>query len=207
MSKFDVDDLFRAGGEVRLDRDLDIIAIAGSLRKDSFNRALLAAVQDVAPDGVNIDVVDIAGIPLYNQDLENDRDRPPPVEALKTAVSGADGLLLATPEYNFGISGVMKNVVDWVSRPAMRSPLAHKPVGIIGASTGAMGTARAQEHLKTVVLSTLAIVFPHAGVVVGNASTKFADGRLTDESTRKFLREYLEQFASWIQQVSAAQPA
>ncbi len=178
--------------------DLHLVGIAGSLRAKSVNRALLRAVAELAPADVSVDILDISAIPLYNQDLDNDTDRPKSVEQLKRAIDTADGVLIATPEYNFGISGVLKNVIDWASRPAMRSPLRGKPVGIMGASPGALGTARAQEQLKTIVLSTMASLFPHPGVVIGKSHEKFVDGDLVDEATAKFLTEYIAQFADYM---------
>lgn len=175
-----------------------LVGIAGSLRENSVNRALLQAVSDLAPADVAVDILDISEIPLYNQDLDNDRERPASVEQLKSAIHAADGVLIATPEYNFGISGVLKNVIDWASRPAMRSPLRGKPVGIMGASPGALGTARAQEQLKTIILSTMANLFPHPGVVIGKSHEKFVDGELLDEVTAKFLTEYIAQFADYV---------
>ncbi len=175
-----------------------LVGIAGSLRENSVNRALLQAVSDLAPADVAVDILDISEIPLYNQDLDNDRERPASVEQLKSAIDAADGVLIATPEYNFGISGVLKNVIDWASRPAMRSPLRGKPVGIMGASPGALGTARAQEQLKTIILSTMANLFPHPGVVIGKSNEKFVDGELLDEVTAKFLTEYIAQFADYV---------
>ncbi|MBT8400365.1 MAG: NAD(P)H-dependent oxidoreductase [Rhodothermia bacterium] len=180
-----------------------ILGIAGSLRRSSINRALLEATRDLAPKNTRVEIAEIAGIPLYNQDLDNDRDRPLEVSALKSAVADADAVLIATPEYNFGVPGVLKNVIDWVSRPAMRSPLAHKPVGIIGASPGALGTARAQEQLKTIMLSTLAVLFPHPGVLVGGAGQKFEDGQLVDDETAAFLSDYMKQLSEWLRKTES----
>ncbi len=182
---------------------IKILGIAGSLRESSINRALLEAARAQAPEHAIVEIAEIADIPLYNQDLDNDKDRPLPVEALKSAVAEADAILIATPEYNFGVPGVLKNVIDWVSRPAMRSPLAHKPVGIIGASLGALGTARAQEQLKTIMLATLSILFPHPGVLVGGAAKKFEDGQLVDDATIAFLSDYMEQFSTWLSKTAS----
>ncbi|MDX1532563.1 MAG: NAD(P)H-dependent oxidoreductase [Rhodothermales bacterium] len=183
-------------------RPLRLLGIAGSLRERSYNRALLRTAEALAPDGVEIERFDLAGLPLYNGDLDSDERRPEPVERLKAALAAADGLLVATPEYNHTVPGVLQNAVDWASRPARRSPLAGKPIGMMGAAPGTVGTARAQEHLKLTLLSTLALVHPHPGVLVGQARDKFdADLRLTDARTRDFLAAFLADFADWVRQV------
>lgn len=176
----------------------DILGFAGSLRKGSFNRALLHAARDLSPEGMRIAVIDLDGIPLYNADLDTDELRPEPVEQLKRRIDKADGLLVATPEYNHGMSGVLKNAIDWASRPGLESVLAGKPVAIMGASPGAIGTARAQQALKLTLLSTLSKVMPHPGVLVNRASEKFEQGRLVHEETRSFLGEFLEDLSGWV---------
>ena len=182
---------------------LHIIGIAGSLRDGSYNRSLLRAAQRLAPEGMTIEIFPLDDIPLYNGDLENDADRPAEVERFKHSLAEADGLLIATPEYNHGIPGVLKNAIDWASRPAFQSPLAGKPVGMMGAAPSIIGTARAQQHLKTVMLSMLAEVMPHRGVLVGKAKEKFDEkGRLMDEATQQFLRSYLQDWAAWVRRIS-----
>lgn len=178
---------------------LHVLAFAGSLREGSYNRALLRAAAKLAPNDVEVDIHDLADIPLYNADVDNDEDRPEAVTAFKQAIGAADGLLIATPEYNHGITGVLKNAIDWASRPGHRSVLRGKPVGMIGASRGLMGTARAQEQLKPILEATLSYLMPHPGVLVNRAGDKFDDqGRLADEATQKFLRGYLTSLASWV---------
>ncbi|HWK41182.1 MAG TPA: NAD(P)H-dependent oxidoreductase, partial [Croceibacterium sp.] len=122
---------------------LRILGIAGSLRAGSLNRALLRAAADLAPAGVTIERFDLMQVPLYNGDVEEAGD-PPGVAAFKQAIAAADGVLIATPEYNHGVPGVMKNAIDWASRPPRGAPLGGKPVGLIGASPGMTGTARGQ---------------------------------------------------------------
>jgi chromate reductase, NAD(P)H dehydrogenase (quinone) len=179
-----------------------VVGIAGSLRAASWNRRLLEAARELAPDGLRIEPFDIRGIPLYDADLDTDEQLPDAVRRLKSAIADADGVLIASPEYNHTVPGVMQNVIDWSSRPGMGSPLAGKPVGIMGAANGLVGTARMQQVLKLTLLSTLARVMPHPGVVVGKARDKFdADGRLADQATRDFLAAYLRQFADWIDTV------
>ena len=117
---------------------------------------------------------------------------------LKREIAAADGVLIASPEYCYSIPGVLKNAIDWVSRPGYKSVLVNKPVAIVGASGSAVGTARGQMHLREVIFSCLAVTFPHAGVLVAQAATKFDDGRLVDEATREFLARYLRQFAEFV---------
>lgn len=182
---------------------IHLLGIAGSLRAGSYNRALLEAAQALAPDNMKIDMYDLAGIPLYNADLDNEEKLPSAVESFKTAIQEADAVLFATPEYNHGIPGVLQNALDWASRPARRSPLAGKPVAVMGASPGTIGAARAQEQLKLVLLSTLAHVMPHPGVLVGGARGKFDDaGRLTHEATQAFLVNFLEDLYAFVAQLS-----
>ena len=118
---------------------INVLAIAGSLRRGSWNRRLLEAAQELAPAGMRIDIADIADVPLYDGDRDTDDTRPQAVGSLKQQVALSDGLLIATPEYNHSVPGVLQNAIDWISRPAMRSPLAGKPAAIIGSSPGALG--------------------------------------------------------------------
>lgn len=177
---------------------LRLLGLPGSLRPGSFNRALLQAAATLLPDGVELELLDLADFPLYDGSLDNDEDRPEPVNRIKSRIAAADGLLIATPEYNFGIPGVVKNALDWVSRPGFKSPMAGLPVGLMGASPGGLGTARAQEQLKLTLLAMLSRVFPHPGVLVGKCGSKFdSDLHLTDEATRDFLGDYLSGFSEW----------
>lgn len=181
-----------------------VLAIAGSIRKGSFNRKLLEAARELAPEGVDVRLHPIADIPLYNADVDNDGERPESVEKLKRAIDEADAVLFSTPEYNHTVSGVLQNAIDWASRPGGNSVLKGKPVALMGASQGAVGTARAQQVLKLVLMSTLAYVMPHPGIVVAQAQNKFADdGRLTNDQTRDFLRKFMAQFEDWVERVGA----
>ncbi len=176
----------------------NIVAIAGSLRERSLNRAALRAAVPLAPASLSIELVSIADIPLYNGDLDVE-DGPDPVRELKAKITAADGLLIATPEFNYGVPGVLKNAIDWVSRPAYRSPLAHKPVAMLGVTPSTIGTARAQGQLKQVLLGTLSEVFPHPEVGIGSSGSRFdADLTLTDERSREALRKLLEAYAAWL---------
>lgn len=177
---------------------LRLTGFAGSLRNGSFNRALLRAAAELAPEGMEIDIHDLDGIPLYNADVEAEGD-PAPVAALKEAITRADGLIIACPEYNYGVPGVLKNAIDWASRPARGSALNGKRVGIIGASAGMTGSARGQSQLRQsfVFTNTHAMLQPE--ILVARAKEKFdAEGRLTDETTRKFLGKYMEALRDWI---------
>lgn len=176
---------------------LRVLAFAGSLRQASYNRALLRAAQGLSPDGMALDVFDIAEIPLYNGDVEAQGD-PPPVAAFKQAIGAADAVLIATPEYNHGVPGVTKNAVDWASRPPRSAALDGKPVGIIGASPGQTGSARGQSQLRQAFEFTNSYCMPQPELLVFRAHEKFDQaGNLTDEATAKYLRRYLEAFLAW----------
>jgi chromate reductase len=175
-------------------RSLYVIGIAGSLRSGSYNKMLIRNAARLAPDAMRIELIDIGDVAPYNADLDKDGIRPAPVERLKRTVADADALLISTPEYNHSVPGVLQNAIDWVSRPAGNSPLVNKPIGIIGASMGALGAVRAQQQLKLVLASTLSHVMPHAGVSVGVVQNKIdSAGELHDEQTREFLRSFLLQ--------------
>ncbi|HYZ18365.1 MAG TPA: NAD(P)H-dependent oxidoreductase [Gaiellaceae bacterium] len=185
-----------------------ILAVSGSLRERSFNRALLRAAAELAPPGVELVEADLAPIPLYDGDVEAS-GAPPAVEELRAAVREADALLLATPEYNRGTSGVLKNAIDWLSRPALASVLRWKPVAIMGATTGRGGTRRAQEQVRE------ALLFPGAEVVEGHdvaiplARDVFdaEGGRLVDGRARAAVAELLEALAEAARASSAPRPA
>jgi chromate reductase len=180
-----------------------VCGIAGSLRKSSYNRSLLRAAVELAPDRMTITVFDRLGdVPLYDADVEA-RGDPEPVSALKKAIREADALLIATPEYNHGIPGVLKNAIDWASRPPSPIVLAGKPAALIGASPGRTGTARAQLALRESLSSTQTPVLVGPEMLVGEAHRKFAeDGSLSDEPTRQFLRAHLERLLAWVESMS-----
>jgi chromate reductase, NAD(P)H dehydrogenase (quinone) len=183
---------------------LRVVGIAGSLRRSSYNRALLCAAQQLTPPSLVIEIELLDEVPMFNADLDG-AGTPEAVVRLRRAVREADGLLLVTPEYNHGVPGVMKNAVDWLSQPLAQSALDGKPTAIMGASTGMAGTARGQSQLRQsfVLTNTPAMLRPE--VLVGRAQDKFdPSGRLMDEPTRRFLRGFLEQFAGWIEQQQRA---
>ncbi len=181
-----------------MDTPLSVLAFAGSLRKGSYNKALLRNARELAPDSLEISIFDLEGIPLYNADLEAKGD-PERVTEFKNAIQSADGVLIATPEYNHGVPAVSKNAVDWASRPPKNAPLNEKPVGIMGASPGQTGTARGQSQLRQAFEFTNSFCMPQPEIMVYRAHEKFDDeGNLTDEKTREYLGKYLEAFRDWI---------
>jgi chromate reductase len=174
-----------------------ILGIAGSLRRASFNRGLIRAAVELAPAGISVSVFDLHEVPMFDADVEATGD-PGPVTALKRAIADADALLLATPEYNHCIPGVLKNAIDWASRPARSSVLAGKPVAVMGASPGRGGTARAQAQLRDGLTYTGSLVLPLPELLVPLAGTKFDDaGDLIDPDTRAEVRDVLVAFAAW----------
>lgn len=176
---------------------MKVLGVAGSLRKGSLNRALLRAAIKLAPAGMTIESFDLIDVPLYNGDVEAASD-PPGVAAFKTAIRAADAVLFVTPEYNHGVPGVMKNAVDWASRPARDAALNGKPVGIIGASPGQTGTARGQSQLRQAFEFTNSFCMPQPEILVFRALEKFdANGELTDVKTAEYLGRYLEALRAW----------
>lgn len=190
--------------ETAAGQTLKVLGIAGSLRAGSYNRALLRAAQELAPPAMEITTFDLAPIPLYNADVEAKGD-PEPVTALKAAIRQADALLIVTPEYNFGVPGVLKNAIDWASRPPRDSVLRGKPAAIMGATPGMGGTGRAQMQLRQAFVFTQTYALLSPEVLVARAQDKFdASGRLTDEPTRKFVVQLLEALAQWARRFTPA---
>jgi chromate reductase len=173
-----------------------VLGISGSLRQGSYNRALLRAAAELGPsNGIELTELDLSPIPFYDGDVEAAGD-PEPVAALRSAVRDADALLLATPEYNRGTSGVLKNALDWLSRPALASVLRWKPVAIVGASSGRGGTRRAQQQVRDALLFPGATILDEPEVAVPLAWERFdADLNLTDEETRAALDSLLGNLA------------
>ncbi len=176
---------------------IHILGIAGSLRKGSYNMALLRAAQQLVPEGVNLEVFDLEGVPPFNQDLESEPAQK--VKDLKARVRAADGLLIASPEYNYSIPGVLKNAIDAASRPYGDNPFDGKPVAVMGASIGMLGTARAQYHLRQVCVFLNMHTLNRPEIMVPFAEEKFDKaGRLTDDKTREKIRELLQELSSWV---------
>lgn len=186
---------------------LRFLGIAGSLRAASYNRGLIRAAIDVAPAGTSVVHYDLAAIPMFNADVEASGD-PPPVAEFRRAIAAADALLIATPEYNHCVPGVLKNAIDWASRPARGSVLTGKPVAIMGASTGLGGTARAQAHLRDGLAYTNGFVLPLPEVLVGLAGERFDDdANLTDQDTRQEIRDLLVALAAWTRRLGRSADA
>jgi chromate reductase len=184
-----------------------IVAFAGSLRKGSYNRALIEAAAELAPDGMSMESIEIGALPFYNADVEA-RGDPPTVIAFKAALAAADGILIATPEYNDGVPGVLTNAMDWGSRLPGRAPLVGKPVAVMGASPSQTGTARAQLHLRQVLNHVQARVLPPPELLVARAHERFnQELRLTDPGTRKVLGDLLLRFSRWIERERRAAEA
>lgn len=174
-----------------------ILGMAGSLRQGSYNRGLLRAAQEVAPEGVVIGLFDLALIPPYNADVEA-RGDPDPVRQLKEDIRAADALLIATPEYNYSIPGVLKNAIDWASRPPTSHVLRHKPVALMGASGGRGGTIRAQLALRQVFVFTESYALLRPEILVANAATLFDnDANLVDVETRQRIGALIQALIEW----------
>ena len=170
---------------------IKILGIAGSLRKGSYNQSALKAAVELVPEGAEIEVYDLEGFPGYNQDM--DGDPPAKVTEFKQKIRGADAILFSSPEYNYSVPGVLKNAIDWASRPYGDSAWDGKPAAIMGASSGVIGTARMQYHLRQSMVFLNMFPLNRPEVMIGKAGEKFdADGNLTDETTKKFIRQMLE---------------
>lgn len=177
-----------------MDNTINLVGISGSLRQNSYNTALLKAVKEVLPEGVDLKIVSFAEVPIYNGDLDLPiaSERPKAVEDFRAALSGADGLVIASPEYNYGIPGPLKNAIDWASR-GKDSPLLGKAVALMGATPGMWGTIRMQQAFLTLFqyLNMKPVYKPE--ILVANAREKFDEsGKLTDEATRKFLKQKID---------------
>ncbi|HET6183809.1 MAG TPA: NADPH-dependent FMN reductase [Acetobacteraceae bacterium] len=184
------------------DTPIRVLAVSGSLRRGSFNTSVVRAAQELAPASMKIERYDIADIPLYNEDVRA-QGFPAPVEDFRRKIKEADGLLISTPEYNYGIAGVLKNAIDWASRPP-EQPFDGKPIAIMGASGGALGTARAQYQLRQCFIFLNGHVLNRPEVFIGAAQTKFdAEGKLTDQPTRDFIGQLLTAFEGWIRRMKA----
>jgi len=183
--------------------DIHVLGISGSLRKGSYNTGLLHAASEVLPEGMTLETFDLSSIPLYNDDVRL-LGYPEPVKEFRDRIAAADALLIATPEYNYSIPGVLKNAIDWASRPP-HPPLDGKPVAIMGASTGNFGTVRAQMHLRQVCVYCNMFPLNKPEVLVMRARDKFdADGRLVDETGRGLVRDILLALANWVRRLRAS---
>jgi len=171
--------------------EVSILGFAGSLRRQSYNRAALRAAVKLVPSGITLNTFDLDGIPPFNQDHE--KEPPNAVREFKAAILRADGILIVTPEYNYSVSGVLKNAIDWASRPYGENAWDGKPVGIMGASVGMLGTARAQYHLRQMFVFLNMFPLNQPEVMIADADQKFdKDGNLKDETTAEKIRELLQ---------------
>lgn len=180
---------------------LKFLGFAGSLRKDSYNRALLRAALEVMPDEASLEIFDLDGIPPYNADIE--AAMPQVVKDFKQKIKTADAILISTPEYNRSFSGVLKNAVDWASRPAGDNSFDDKPIAIMSASTGMLGAARAQFALRHVFVFLNAHLLNRPELAVTFAPQKFdKNGKMTDEATLKIMRDLLAALVSWTKRLN-----
>ena len=183
-----------------------ILALAGSLRQGSYNRGLLRAAAELAPAWVEVQFFDIGTLPFFNEDLEAAGD-PELVRRFKEAIRAANAVLIATPEYNGAVPGVLANAIDWASRPTGRSVLRNKPVAVMGAVLGRSGSANAQAALRGVLSRVGAVVVPDPQVLVPQASRLFDEQvNLRDEATREEIRQLIEAVAHWCRRVQPEEP-
>ena len=179
-----------------MEKIVNILGFAGSLRKDSYNRSLLRAALELVPREAKLEIFDLEGILPFNQDLENQPSEK--VKEFKAKIRAADAILIATPEYNYSIPGVLKNAIDCASRPYGDNAFEHKPVAMMGASPGMMGTARAQYHLRQCFVFLTCFALNQPEVMVPFAHEKIdQEGRVTDQKTREKIRELLESLVAW----------
>jgi chromate reductase len=185
-----------------MQQSIEVLGIAGSLRRDSYNKALLRTAQQLTPARMMIKIYEgLGSIPPYNTDVEVEA-YPEVVNDLKRRIYAADGILIVTPEYNYGLPGVLKNAIDWASRPYGDSAWEGKPLAIMGASPGQGGTVRAQLQLRQAAIFLNMFPLNRPEVLVGAADTRFDTSlNLTDEVTRKFIGDELEAFAQWIERL------
>jgi len=175
---------------------LTVLGFAGSLRTGSYNKALLRAAVGLVPQNMNLEIFDLEGIPTFNQDTE--QNMPAKVKDLKTKIREADAILIATPEYNYSVPGVLKNAIDWASRPYGDNSFDGKPVAIMSASIGMLGGARAQYHLRQIFVFLNMYPINRPEVIVPFAQDKFdSNGNLLDNDTKKFLGQLLQNLANW----------
>jgi chromate reductase len=183
-----------------MDKPVNILGFAGSLRKGSYNKALLRAAAELVPEDATLEIFDLEEIPPFNQDLES--AMPERVKEFKSKIRSADAILIVTPEHNYSIPGVLKNAIDWASRPYGDNSFEGKPVAVMSASTGMLGGARAQYHLRQVFVFLNMHPVNKPEVLVTFANQKFdQNGRLTDEKTKELTRNLLDTLVVWIRKL------
>ena len=177
---------------------MKLIGISGSLRQDSFNTRVLHALQKCLPESCDYEILS-ADLPLYNGDLDGET-KPDSVVHFKQTIADADGLIIATPEYNYGFTGVIKNAIDWASRPAFESPLKHKPIALLSASMSPVGGVRAQSALRPVLSGTLSQLYPAPDWSLPMAQKAFDEsGNLTDETAQQRLQRFIAGYVNWLE--------
>ena len=187
-----------------MNNPIRILCIAGSLRRESYNRSTLRAATELAPEGATIEIFELDGIPGFNQDEE--QNPPEKVAEFKRKIREADAILFVTPEYNYSVPGVLKNAIDWASRPYGDSAWNGKPAAIMGASIGGIATARAQYHLRQMMVFLNMFPVNQPEVMIGNCGDKFdQQGNLTDEATKDFIRQLLESLVQWTHRIGEDQ--
>ena len=189
-----------------MSESIRILGIAGSLRRESYNRGALRAAQQLVPKGATLDIFELDGLPGFSQDQE--QTPPEKVVELKRRIREADAILFVTPEYNYSIPGVLKNAIDWASRPYGESAWDGKPAAIMGASIGNIATARAQYHLRQMMVFLNMFPINQPEEMIGNASDRFdAQGNLTDEETKEYIRKLLQNLLDWTRRIQQPQPS
>ncbi len=187
-----------------MNKRIRILGFVGSLRRESYNRAALRAATQLVPQDATLDILELDGIPGFNQDDE--QNPPAKVVELKRRIREADAVLFVTPEYNYSVPGVLKNAIDWASRPYGDSAWSGKPAAIMGASIGAIGTSRAQYHLRQIMVFLNIFPINQPEVMIGHAAERFdKDGNLTDEPTKEFIRQLLTNLVAWTQRLQQPQ--
>ncbi|HSU87007.1 MAG TPA: NAD(P)H-dependent oxidoreductase [Chthoniobacterales bacterium] len=183
-----------------MNKPITILGIAGSLRRQSYNRSALRAAQQLVPEGAALDIFELDGIPGFNQDEE--QNPPAKIVELKKRVRAANAILFVTPEYNYSVPGVLKNAIDWASRPYGDSAWDGKPAAIMGASIGNIATARAQYHLRQMFVFLNIFPLNQPEVMIGNAAERFDEnGNLTDETTKDYIRKLLQSLVEWTRRI------
>src|SRR3989475_6875378 len=186
-----------------MNKPITILGIAGSLRRQSYNRSALRAVKQLAPEGLTLDIFELDGIPGFNEDDE--KNLPAKVVEFKKRLRAADALLIVTPEYNYSIPGVLKNAIDWASRPHGDSAWSGKSAAIMGASLGAIGTARAQYHLRQIFVALNLFPLNQPEVIIADAAHRFdEDGNLIHDPTKQLIQELLKNLVDWTRRISSA---
>lgn len=175
--------------------------IVGSLRENSFNRMIANTIPELV-DSAEYEYISIANLPLYNADLDQ-AEGPDPVMRYREAIQRTNGIIIVSPEYNSGIPGVLKNALDWASTPTKTAVLIRKPVGLIGATPGVKGTILSQQQIRQTLDATSSYVLPNQKMYISQVLDKVdqESGKLTDETTRKYLQRYVQSFMQWIDQV------